>query len=147
MMKQSTIQDFAQLFLRIAIGFGFFFYGSDRLGLWGKYGDKNVSWGDWSHFMAYASQVMRFIPYSLAEIFAAIATAGEITFGILLIIGYKTKWAALGTFLLAGLFAISMTISFGVFKPLAYSVFTVSAGGLLLYCTGRYRWSLDALRH
>ena len=144
-MKQSKILDFAQFFLRIAAGFAFFFYGCDRLGFWGKYGDKNVSWGDWSHFMDYASRVMGFLPYSVAEVFAIIATAAEISFGLLLMVGLKTRWVALGTFFLAGMFAVSMAISFGIFQPLSYSVFTVSAAGLLLSCMDRYKWSVDSL--
>jgi putative oxidoreductase len=143
-MRQTKILDLSQFFLRIAAGFAFFFYGCDRLGLWGKYGDKNISWGDWSHFMDYASKVMGFLPYSVAQVFAVIATACEVSFGLLLIVGFKTRWVALGSFFLAGLFAISMTISFGVFTPLSYSVFTVSAAGLLLSCVDKYKWSIDS---
>lgn len=143
-MKSTRLLDFAQFFLRIAAGFAFFYYGCDRLGFWGKYGASNVSWGDWKHFMDYASQVMGFLPHAVAGVFAVIATAAEISFGLLLMIGFKTRWVALGTFFLAGLFALSMSISFGIFQPLSYSVFTVSAAGLLLSCVDRYKWSVDS---
>ena len=139
------MQQVTQLFLRIAAGFSFFFYGSDRLGLWGKYGDPNVSWGDWQHFMEYASKVMGFLPYSIAQVFAVIATTGEIIFGLMLIIGFKLRFAALCSAVLALLFAISMTISFGVFKPLAYSVYTVSAACFLLSTLEDYDYSLDKI--
>jgi putative oxidoreductase len=144
-MKQTKLLDVAQLFLRLAAGFAFFYFGCDRLGFWGKYGSKDVSWGDWSHFMDYASKVMGFLPYSVAQVFAVIATAAEISFGLLLMVGFLTRWAALGTFFLAGLFAIAMSVSFGIFQPLAYSVFTVSAAGLLLFCVNNYKWSVDNL--
>jgi putative oxidoreductase len=144
-MKQTKLLDAAQLILRIASGFSFFYYGCDRLGFWGKYGQSNVSWGDWSHFMDYASKVMGFLPYSVAQICAAISTAAEAIFGLMLLVGFKTKWAALGIFFLAGFYGICMTISFGVFVPLSYSVFTFSAAGLLLSCVDRYKWSIDNL--
>ena len=144
-MGQTKLLDFAQLLLRIVSGFSFFYYGCDRIGLWGKYGDPNVTWGDWQHYIDYASKVMGFLPYSVARICAAISTAAEITLGLLLLVGLKTKWAALGVFFLAGLYALSMSITFGIFVPLSYSVFTFSASGLLLFCIGHYKWSLDAL--
>jgi putative oxidoreductase len=144
-MKQSKLLDIAQLILRIVSGFSFFYYGCDRLGFWGKYGDPNVSWGDWSHHIDYASKVMGFLPYSVAKVFAAISTACEISFGLMLLVGFKTKWAALGVFFLAGFYALSMSISFGIFVPLSYSVFTFSAAGLLLFCLDQYKWSVDAL--
>ncbi len=46
-----------------AVGVGHTTYlvpGLDRLGAWGPPGGKQVSWGDWSHFTAYAHQVMFF---------------------------------------------------------------------------------------
>jgi len=134
-----------QLYLRLAIGTGYLVFGLDRLGVWGNYGSDGVSWGDWKHFMEYASSVMSFLPYSLANIFAMLATTAEIVFGILLILGFKTRLAAFGSGLLALLFALSMTVSFGVIKPLGYSVFTVSAGSFLLATVQHYKWSLDAL--
>ena len=51
-----------QLYLRLALGIGYLVPGLDRLGFWGKYGSPGISWGDWAHFMAYASDVMRFLP-------------------------------------------------------------------------------------
>lgn len=146
-MNESKLQNLYQLFLRLAIGVSYVVFGADRLGLWGKYGDKNVSWGDWSHFMEYASKVMGFLPFSLAQVFAGMATACEITFGIMLIIGLKTRYAAIGSGALSFLFAFSMTISFGVLKPLAYSVFTVSAASFLLSTLSGYKYSIDHLYH
>ncbi len=140
-----NVSSFFQLYLRIAVGTGYLVFGLDRLGVWGKHGEKNVSWGDWDHFMEYASQVMSFLPYSVAGILAVIATAAEIVFGILLIIGKWTKQAAIGSGLLALSFAVSMSVSFGIVSPLSYSVFVVSAGSFLLASLPQYKWSLDAL--
>lgn len=134
-----------QLYLRIALGTAYLVFGLDRLGVWGSYGGKNISWGDWKHFMQYASEVMSFLPQSIVPLSAVIATICELTFGLLLIIGKWTRWASLGSGFLALLFAVSMAISFGIVSPLSYSVFTVSAASFLLSTVPKYKWSLDAL--
>lgn len=135
----------AQLYLRIALGVGFFVPGIDRLGAWGPYGKPWVSWGDWKHFSAYAHQLMSFLPYGLAEALAILATILEVTIGPLLIAGWLTRWAALASSALTLCFALGMAVSFGIVSPLSYSVFTVSAASLLLALQPDYRWSVDAL--
>jgi putative oxidoreductase len=137
---------YAQLYLRIALGVGFLLLGLDRLGVWGPYGKPYVSWGDWSHFSAYAHQVMSFLPDKLVDVLAVLATIGEIGFGFLLLIGWYTRFAAIGAGLLTLGFCISMAISFGITSPINYSVFTVSAASFLLSTIPNYKWSVDALR-
>lgn len=122
----------ARLYLRLALGTGFTLLGLDRLGCWGPNGKPWVSWGDWKHFSAYAREVMGFLPAQLADVLAVIATIAEITIGILLLIGLFTRWAAIGSAILTGGFAIAMAISYGINSPINYSVFTVSAASLLL---------------
>jgi len=60
------------------------------------------------------------------------ATAAETTLGILLILGIWPRWVALGSAILLFLFGAAMAISFGIKAPLDYSVFSASAGALLL---------------
>jgi putative oxidoreductase len=136
---------FAQLYLRIAISSAYLAFGLDRLGVWGNPGDKNISWGDWEHFMKYATEVMSFLPTNVVVLFAIIATIAEISFGVLLLLGKWTRVAAFGSAVLAFFFAISMSISFGIISPLSYSVFTVSAASFLLASCKNYKWSLDNL--
>ena len=136
---------FAQLYLRVAIAVSYLVFGLDRLGVFGKPGEKNISWGDWDHFLKYAAEVMQFLPYSLVTVFAVIATAVEILAGLLLLVGKWTKVAAIGSGVLAFLYAVSMAISFGIVSPLSYSVFTVSAASFLLACLPSYKWSFDNL--
>jgi len=126
------LKTIAQLYLRLALGTGFLLLGLDRLGAWGPNGKPWVSWGDWKHFSAYAHEVMSFLPGQLAEILAIIATIAEIAFGLLLLIGLFTRWAAIGAAILTAAFAIAMAISSGITSPINYSVFTVSAASLLL---------------
>lgn len=143
LIMKDKVQQLSQLFLRIATGIAYFIYGTDRLGLWGKPGGKNISWGDWQHFMEYAKQVMSFLPDAVIPVFAATATVAEIILGILLMAGYKTKYAAFGSGLLSFLFALSMTISFGFLSPLGYGVFTVCAASFLLCTIDKYNFSID----
>jgi uncharacterized membrane protein YphA (DoxX/SURF4 family) len=134
---------YIQLYLRLALGVGFLVPGLDRLGVWGKPGSPGVSWGDWQHFVASAADIMRFLPYSIASVFAVIATIAELTFGTLLLLGLWTRVAAVGAGLLTLLFGLSMAISHGIVEPLSYSVFTASAGSFLLSTVGRYKWGFD----
>ena len=136
-------RNLAQLFLRLALGIGYLVPGFDRLGVWGKYGERNVTWGDWQHFIKYAGQVMSFLPSSLVNVFAVVATIAEIGFGVLLLVGRWTRIAAIGSGILTLFFALSMAISFGIVSPLSYSVFTASAASFLLATLPAYKWSLD----
>ena len=134
-----------QLYLRLALGIGFFILGLDRLGAWGPYGRSWVSWGDWQHFSAYAHQLMSFLPSALAEMLAILATIIEIFGGLLLLLGLFTRWAAYACSVMTLCFAIAMTINDGITSPIDYSVFTVSAACWLLAIQPSYRWSIDAL--
>ncbi len=139
----NKLQAIAQLFLRLALGIGYLVPSFDRLGIWGKYGEKQITWGDWTHFMDYAYQIMQFLPKAVIPVFAVIATIAEISIGILLLLGLWTRFASMASFLLALSFALSMTISFGIVSPLSYSVFVVSASSLLLFTLPNYKFSLN----
>ena len=134
---------FAQLFLRLALGIGFILPVMDRFGWLGAPGSPTVGWGNWSVFLDYTNSLMPFLARLAANIMAILATAGELIFAVLLIIGYKIKLAAIGSFLLTLTFAISMLIFANYRAPFNYSVFVVSASSLLLSTLPSYKWSLD----
>jgi putative oxidoreductase len=138
-------QSLIQLYLRIGLGASYLCAGLDRLGVWGPPGGDRISWGDWQHFMEYAYKLLFFLPYGLASFVAGIATGAEIIFGVLLILGLLTRWAAIGSGILLLLFALSMTVALGVQAPLNYSVFTASAASFLLSTLPAYKWSLDGI--
>jgi len=139
------LSSYSQLYLRLALGAGYLTFGLDRLGVWGKYGSKGVSWGDWQHFMQYAASIMQFLPYSMAIVLAITATIAEIAFGTMLLVGLYTRAASIGSGILAFCFAVSMAISQGITSPMAASVFTVSAASFLLATVNKYRWGIDSL--
>jgi uncharacterized membrane protein YphA (DoxX/SURF4 family) len=136
-----------QLYLRIALGASYLCAGLDRFGVWGPSGGARISWGDWQHFMDYAYKLLFFLPYGVASFFAAVASAAEIIFGVLLILGLLTRWAAIGSGILLLVFALCMTLALGIQSPLNYSVFTASAGSFLLATLPAYKWSLDSFLH
>jgi uncharacterized membrane protein YphA (DoxX/SURF4 family) len=131
------------LYLRLALAITMLSAVADRFGIWGAPGSAGVAWGNWDSFVAYTAQVNSFMPPQLAPSLALLATAAEIILSMLLIIGYQTKWAALGTGLLMTAFALAFCISFGIKTALDYSVFVDSAAGFLLYALPHYKWSLD----
>jgi putative oxidoreductase len=68
----------APLVMRWALGLTILSAVADRFGLWGQPGAANVSWGDWSHFVAYTARVNSFLPSNWADAPAVAATAAEI---------------------------------------------------------------------
>ncbi|MCC9070370.1 DoxX family protein [Flavobacterium sp. F-65] len=138
-------QQFAQIFLRLALGIGFILPVMDRLGMLGAAGEPNVGWGNWANFVDYTNSLMPYLNHDVTNVMAIIATLAEIVFGILLIIGFKIKTTAYGSFLLTLSFALSMLIFAGYRAPFNYSVFTASAASLLLASIPFYNWSIDKL--
>lgn len=141
-MKNISIPQ-AGLILRIVLGITMLSAVADRFGLWGVPGAPGVAWGNWENFIAYTHTLNPFVSTAFAGILGALATFFEITFGVSLIIGFKTKYAALGTAGLMLLFAISMAISVSVKAPFDYSVLTSSAAALLLSTIRRTSFSVD----
>ncbi len=143
-MESKTV-NFAQLFLRIALSASFLSAVADRFGFWGKPGSPFVAWGNWENFLNYSNAVNGFVPSALGQPLAITATFFEIALSVLLLAGYKTKWAALASGLLLAGFGLAMTISFSLKAPLDYSVFTAAAAAFLLAGIGRYAYSADNL--
>ena len=138
-------QNFAALLLRLATATNFLSAVADRFGFWGKPGDPGVSWGTWENFVVYNQQVNSFASPPVALWLGIMATALEIILAFLLIIGYKTRFAALGAAAMTLAFAAAMTYSFGIKAPLNYAVFVDFASALLLATTSRHKWSVDEI--
>ncbi len=132
-----------QLFLRLALGIGFILPVLDRLGALGAAGEHGNAWGNWDNFVTYTNTLLPFLGKPAAGVMALLATIAETLFGVLLIIGYKTKLTALGSFALTLIFALSMAIFVGPRIPFNYSVFADSAAALLLSTIPVYHWSVD----
>ncbi|MFH6995435.1 DoxX family protein [Flavobacterium sp. FlaQc-48] len=141
-MKNISIPQ-AGLILRIVLGITMLSAVADRFGLWGAPGSPGVAWGNWENFIAYTQTLNSFASKAVAGILGALATVFEIVLGLSLIIGFKTRIAALGTSGLMLLFAISMAVSVSVKAPFDYSVLTSAAAALLLSTIGKTSFSID----
>jgi putative oxidoreductase len=131
--------DYAVLLLRIALATGFLSAVSSRLGLWGSQSSG------WENFLVYTGKVNSFVPKNFIRTIAIIATIAESVLGLLLFIGYQTKFASIAAAILTFVFALAMTYSFGIKDSLDYSVFVFSTAAFLLSTIEKYRWSLDEI--
>src|SRR5262249_35855305 len=114
--------EIARLFARLALGASFLSAVADRFGLWGPYGAKNVSWGNFAHFVEYTGAVTSVFPSSLAVSFAWAATVAETLLGISLIAGFKIRMASVLSGLLLLSFAMGMVTGLGIQAALDYSL-------------------------
>lgn len=136
---------FSSVFLRLALGISFLSAVADRFGLWGVYGQPNVSWGTYGRFVAYTAKLNWFLPAAMIPALASVATAAETVFGLLLVLGWKTRITALLSGILLTAFALTMTLALGIKAPLNFSVFSAAGGALLLGTCTNFPCSLDEL--
>ncbi|HWS70573.1 MAG TPA: MauE/DoxX family redox-associated membrane protein [Thermoanaerobaculia bacterium] len=122
-MKEPAI-----VYARTALGAAFLSAVASRFGVW----DGTLDLAHFHNFEQYTAEVNSFLPAALIPIVAWMATAAELSLGVLLIAGIRTREVALASAMLLALFGTAMAISLGVKSPLDYSVFSASAGALLL---------------
>lgn len=118
----------ARLYGRLALGAAFLSGVAARFGLWGS----RSSWKNFADFVRYTASVNSFMPAWTIPFLAWAATAAELTLGLALVLGLRPRLASLGSAALLALFALAMTISFGIKEPLDYSVYSASAAALML---------------
>jgi uncharacterized membrane protein YphA (DoxX/SURF4 family) len=92
-----------------------------------------------------SGQLNWFLPAALIPALAIMATVAETFFGLLLVLGWKTRITALLSGVLLTVFALTMTMALGVKAPLNLSVFSAAGGALLLGVYPDYPFSLDEL--
>jgi uncharacterized membrane protein YphA (DoxX/SURF4 family) len=120
--------DWVALFARLALGAAFLSGIASRFGWWGA----GLGYGSWANFVKYTGEVNAFMPRATIPLLAVAATAAELVLGVLLVTGFRLRWAALASAALLALFGVAMAISFGPKEPLDYSVFSACAAALLL---------------
>jgi hypothetical protein len=97
----------AMVYARVALGTAFLSAVAGRFGIW----DRSVDWAHFERFMRRTAEVNAFMPAVTIPFLA---------------------WA-----LLLAMFAMAMAVSTGIKPPLDYSVFSASAGALLLALRAR----------
>jgi uncharacterized membrane protein YphA (DoxX/SURF4 family) len=141
-----TVRRYVPVFLRLAVGGTFLVSVTDRFGLWGPSGTKNVAWGDFVHFTQYTGQLNPWAPAGLLPALAWAATGAELVLGMALILGLLTRWAALLSGILLLLFAGGMSAGTGLKSALSASVFSAAAAAFALVVLGPGPWSMDGSR-
>lgn len=137
-------QKYVQLFVRIGVATAFLSAVADRFGVWGPAGSSNATWGNWGNFVEYSNSLNFFVPPAIGEFMAITATGLEIVFALLLLMGYKTRTISYASGSLLLLFALSMTISFGIKPTFDYSVWIGVGACFLLGTVKEYSFSLDS---
>ena len=144
-VRDSKFASYATLLLRIGLGVGFLSAVADRFGLWGAFGQPNVEWGNFSRFLEYTHTLNWYVPARMIPPMGVIATGAELLFGVLLLVGWHTRVAALLSGVLLVTFGVAMTLALGVKAPLNFAVFTGIGGALLLANCESFPFSLDEL--
>ena len=132
-------QPIAILLLRIATAANFLSPVASRLGLWGAQGSN------WADFLLRTKEINPLAPAGAIPFLAVTATILETSIALLLLVGYKTRWAALAAAILTFLFATAMYTATGIKPVLDYAVLVDCTSALLLATMATYRWSIDAL--
>ena len=101
-------QGLSTILLRFALAAGFLSAVGSRLSLLGSHSSG------WASFLDYTKTINSFAPPSLTPFLAIMSTILETVFAILLLIGYKIRWTALGASVLTLFFALAMAYSFGL---------------------------------
>ncbi|MDQ1165400.1 DoxX family protein [Flavobacterium sp. SORGH_AS_0622] len=141
-MKNITLLE-AGLILRIVLAITMLSAVADRFGLWGAPGSHAVAWGNWDNFVIYTQTLNPYANKATAEILGIAATFFEVILSLLLIFGFKTRIAALGTAFLLFFFGFAMAVSVSVKAPFDYSVWTSAAAALLLANIGKTSYAVD----
>lgn len=134
-MRDERILQISRVFLRLALGITFLVSIADRLGWLGGPGSKNVSWGNWKHFVQYVAILNWFVPKVVINSLALLETIIEGALGIALLLGLYPRLVAWCSAALLTSFALTMSIALGIVAPLSYSVFSAAAGATLLAAT------------
>jgi uncharacterized membrane protein YphA (DoxX/SURF4 family) len=133
---------YTTLVLRLVLGVKLLLSIADRFVIWDPAGPSIVAWGE---FITYSKTLTFFIKKEMIVFLGLFITILEILFGIALIIGYKTKLAAMGSSILIFFFAFTITYIYTYKVSFDYSVLIDCAGALLLVLIGDYHYSVDEI--
>ncbi|MES2486417.1 MAG: DoxX family membrane protein [Bacteroidota bacterium] len=102
-----------------------------------------MNWGNWDNFSAYTQTLTHASTPFLTQVFAVTATVLEALFAVLLLAGFKTRYAAVASGVLLTFFALAMLTAVGLKPTLDYSVWVGAAGCFLLAQNNDYKYSID----
>lgn len=115
-------------FLRLALGTAFLSSVASRFGMWPES-------SGWENFLAYTGKLNPWAPDALVPALGLTATFLELLIGAALVVGFRTREAAMISGILLLIFALAMASGEGLKAPFDYSVFTAAAASFLLAST------------
>ncbi|MBU8896077.1 DoxX family membrane protein [Corallococcus sp. M34] len=131
--REDGLERWAIGYARIALGVAFLSAVASRFGLW-----SGEPWSPrFERFIAYTAQVNAFAPAACIPFLAWVATLAETTLGTLLVLGLWRRHVAFASAAVLAVFGTAMAVSLGPKEPLDYSVYSASAGALLLALASR----------
>ena len=142
----AAILRYSTVFARLAVGFVFISHIADRLGFWGPPGASNVAWGNLEIFYNNVRALNPYLPDVLIPVVGWIVNVAELTLGVLLIAGFKTRWAGFLTGLLLLAIAVANAVVFGIKVPLNYSIFSAAAAAFLIASHHEFPLSIDNMQ-
>jgi hypothetical protein len=101
--------------------------------------------GDFSRFVEYTGRLNSYLLPRMIPTLAVISTGAEILLGLLLLVGWHTRTAALLSGILLMAFGLAMALALGAKAPLNLSVFLAAGGALLLAGCERFPFSVGGL--
>jgi putative oxidoreductase len=138
-MNSKLLRTIAEWYLRIALSTSFLTSLGDRFGLLGQYGKSAVSWGSWPRFLGFSEKLTFWLPLGLRPTAAWASTVLEGALAVLLLLPFKTAWAALAAGTLLTIYALSLAVAYGFIVSSGYSVWTAAGGAFLLAVVIRTR--------
>ena len=123
-----VLELWAPRYARLAIAAAFISAVAGRFGLW----RGEFRWENFARFIERTAELNAWAPRFMIPVLAWSSTIAETTLAVMLLTGIAIRWAAFGSAALLAWFAIAMLVYTGVKAPLDYSVFSASAGALLL---------------
>lgn len=121
------------LFMRAALAIAFLSAVADRFGFWGSAGSTGVAWGNFESFVEYVSFLNPYLSARTVLLVSYFVTILEVILGIFLLFGLFLRQSSFISFLLLLSFALAMGFTGGFKGVFDYSVFTASAGALVLF--------------
>jgi putative oxidoreductase len=122
------LERWAPRYARVAIAAAFLSAVAGRFGLW----TGQIRWDSFERFIARTGELNAWAPPAAVPLLAWAATMAETSLAVALLAGVGLRWAAFGSAALLAWFATAMLVYTGPKPPLDYSVYSASAGALLL---------------
>ncbi|MBC5772438.1 DoxX family protein [Pontibacter sp. KCTC 32443] len=137
---------YAVLLFRITLAVTLLAAVADKLGYWGEPGTPNIIWGNWDSYENYLQSVIPLLPKGITENLAVAVTTLEVVLALMLLFGFKVRWAAVGSGIYTLLLAIAALVFVGVKAPFNLNLFVTFGASVLLACCPIYKFTRHGIK-